>query len=323
MNRLLIIILLFTIAGCTSKEKSAERWCDVPLRPELGVYKEIATRQPWFKVLEVGEGVFAIVEPYNYQEVISYLIMGTKRNILFDSGMGMARISDVVKELSPLPVTVINSHTHYDHIGGNQEFDSIYAVDTAYTNQHASTGWSHDQVRQEVKPEAFCKDKLPSLDTAAYQILPYKDRIGRFIKDGDTLQLGNRIMEVLQVPGHTPDCVALLDRHSGYLWTGDMFYEAHIWLFMDGTDLDAYQRSIDRFAGLAPSLNRVFPAHNKPAAEPSHLTELRQAFDSVRSGKKSGKPVMESGHPEDKKALEFDFRDFSFLIRKDLLNVPQ
>ncbi len=312
-------ILTLIIAGCNQQDDKTDRWCDQVIRKEFSDFKDVATKSTWFKVYEVGEGVYAIAEPFNYQEVISYLIVGSERNILFDTGMGMGRISEVVKELSSLPVVVINSHTHYDHIGGNTEFENVYAVDTSYASHFSSVGWSHNQVNHEVTSEAFCSQRLPNLDTASYQIKSYKDKIKKYIKDSDTLDIGGRIIEILRVPGHTPDGVALLDRSMGYLWTGDLYYEATIWLFFDGTDLNAYEKSIHRFASLAPMLKTVFPAHNKPTAIPSHLNDLILAFDSVRSGLKVGKENQSASHPEDQRAITFDFKHFSFLIRNDLL----
>lgn len=320
MKTLVLIFSCWVLhAGCISTPREGSDWCDQPMRPEFSSFKEVVTRHPWFKVYKVGDGVFAIAEPYNFQEVISYLIVGSERNILFDTGMGMDRISAVVKELSPLPVIVINSHTHYDHIGGNNEFDTIYAVDNAYTRNFSSSGWTHDQVKQEVTPQAFCYDKLPGLDTATYAVLPYHDKIVKFIHDGDTIALGNRTIEIMQVPGHTPDCLALLDRSAGYLWTGDMYYEATIWLFFDGTDLDAFGSSLSRLAALAPQLKTVFPAHNKPIAVPSHLLDATQAFYKIRSGEKKPTPGRSNMHPEDERALLFEFEHFNFLIRKDQL----
>lgn len=317
---ILFWIHIMVITSCQNKRVVISRWCDQTIRPEFSSLKEIATKQSWFKAYLVGEGVYAIAEPFNYQEVISYLITGSEKNILFDTGMGMGRISDVVKELSPLPTIVINSHTHYDHMGGNHEFETIYAIDTAYTERHSSKGWTYDQVKQEVTEAAFCLATVPSFDTASYSINPYKNKIKKFIKDGDMIDLGNRTIEVLQVPGHTPDGVALLDRSAGYLWTGDMYYEATIWLFFDGTDLNAYEKSIDRFAGLSPSLKTIFPAHNKPTAMPLHLEDLRVAFDSIRNGTKVGLENESYSHTEDKRALTFTFKHFSFLIRKDQLS---
>jgi len=315
---LLSLVFLFLMLNCSSqKEVASIDWCDKQLRPELISLKEIETSHPWFKVYAVGENVYAIAEPYNFQEVISYLILGSESALLFDSGMGLDSISAVVKELTTLPVTVINSHTHYDHVGGNHEFDHVLAMQTDYTLGWAKNGWSHQQVKQEVTRDALCHARLPKADTAGYYIKPFV--ISEFIEEGNIIDLGNRKIEVISVPGHTPDAIALLDRKAGYLWTGDTFYEASIWLFFDGTDLQAYEASIRKLADLADDLTKVFPAHNKPIAKPVRLIELKHAFAEIKNGSKEEKVQDNSDHPEDTNAVTFEFDHFSFLIRKDFL----
>lgn len=310
---------LLLVSYSSSAQTESNGWCD---EADLNMYsglEEIKMRSDWFKVFIVGENVYAIAEPYNYEEVISYLIIGTKKALLFDSGNGLGSISSVVKELTKLPVTVLNSHTHYDHIGGNHEFDNILALETEYTLYWAKNGWSHDLVKNEVAPDAFCMEKLPDLDTATYHIKPFS--ISTFINDGHIIDLGQRTLEVISVPGHTSDAIALLDREHGYLWTGDTFYEAAIWLFFDGTDLEAYEKSIRKLADLSTSLKKLFPAHNTPIAEPVRLLELVDAFNQVMTGTKKAKETNKSGLPvydEEAKAV-YEFEHFSFLIRGDHL----
>lgn len=308
----LIAIFIFQ---CTSKKNEVKSWCNEPFRKGYESYKELSTSHTWFKVYPLEDSVYAIYEPYNWQQVISYLIIGSEKAILFDTGMGLDSIQSVVKELTSLPVTVINSHTHFDHIGGNADFKNILGVDTSYTQKNKE-GWSHESVKQEVTPSALCAETLPSVDTINYRIRPYA--LSGFIHDEDTIDLGGRKLEVLIIPGHTPDCVALLDREAGLLWTGDTYYEGPLWLFFPGTDLDAYQNSITRLASLVPNLKRLHPAHNLPVIPPSRLTEVKDALALIRSGKKESEPSKnENGFFKD--VLEFKFESFSFLIRKDLL----
>lgn len=307
--------LFITVISCAPATES-EKWCDEPGRKGYESYTEIATPYPWYKVYAVADHVYAIYEPYNWQQVISYLIVGSEKAILFDTGMGLDSIQSVVKQLTPLPVSVINSHTHYDHIGGNADFDKIYGVDTAYTKTN-SQGWSHESIKQEVTPAALCADHLSQVDTAAYQIRPYT--LAGFIHDGSTFDLGGRQIEVMIIPGHTPDCVALLDRKAGLLWTGDMYYEGPLWLFFPGTDLDAYQRSMTRLASLVPNLKHLLPAHNLPLITPQRLIEVRDGLALIRAGKYKGEPLKETINPLAGNVMEFTFEGFSFLIRKDLL----
>ena len=120
------------------------------------------------------------------------------------------------------------------------------------------------------------------------------------------------------MPGHTPDAIALFDEANGYLWTGDTFYEAPIWLFDQETDLNVYQQSIQKLGNLASEVQQVFPAHNTPLAAPERLTELVQAFDEVLSGKKKPYENGENAYVTSNATL-FEFEHFSFMIRKDLL----
>jgi glyoxylase-like metal-dependent hydrolase (beta-lactamase superfamily II) len=203
-------------------------------------------------------------------------------------------------------VSVLNSHTHFDHVGGNAEFEMVLAMDTPYTRRSA-LGMDHEAVRGEVAPQSLCRPLPSGVDADSYRIRPFK--IGGVVKDRDVLDLGGRRLEILSVPGHTPDSIALLDREGGLLWTGDTFYEGPIWLFVPETDLDAYAHSVERLAELAPTLRLVLPAHNTPAAEPRRLEELKRAFESVRAG--STKPQPRPGG-----MIEYEFDAFSFLMKE-------
>jgi glyoxylase-like metal-dependent hydrolase (beta-lactamase superfamily II) len=280
-------------------------WCDRPLRPAYAALERVPVPSDWFAVFRVAPGVFAIHEPLQAQEVISYLIVGEERALLFDTGMGLAPIRPVVESLTPLPVTVLNSHTHYDHVGGNTEFEAILGLDEPYARENAG-GWSHEAVAGEVTPDSLCAEKLPGFDPSRYRIRPYAAT--RFVDDGHVLDLGGRRLEVLHLPGHSPDSIALLDREQSRLWSGDTFYEGPIWLYFPGTDEAAYARSVARLAALAPSLEAVFPAHLTPVAKPHRLVELQEAFARVREGRTRPEP-------RDGGLVEHVFGGFSFLMR--------
>jgi glyoxylase-like metal-dependent hydrolase (beta-lactamase superfamily II) len=259
----------------------------------------------WFAVFRVAPDVYAIHEPHQAQEVISYVIVGERQALLFDTGMGLAPIRPVVESLTRLPVLVLNSHTHYDHVGGNAEFHAILGVDDAYARANAE-GWGHDQIASEVDPANVCLDRLPGFDPAAYHVRPF--RATQPIDDGQAVDLGGRLLRVLRVPGHSPDSLALHEPARRLLWSGDTFYEGPIWLYFPGTDLTAYGQSVARLAALAPSLDTVFPAHLTPVASPRRLEEAREAFADVRAGRTRPEPRPGG-------LVEHPFEGFSFLMR--------
>lgn len=278
-------------------------------RPAWQAYDRHPAGTDWFEVYEIEPGIFAIYEPYQWQEVISWLITGPDSALLFDTGNGIGNIRAIVDELTDKPVGVLNSHSHYDHIGGNYQFDQILSTQTPFSLSR-SEGLSNAELAKEVSPDALCRPLPDGVTPDSHRTRPYE--ITTHVTDGDIIDLGNRKLEVLQIPGHTPDSIALLDRESGFLWSGDSFYEGPIWLFAPETDLDAYRESVERLAALAPDLEAVFPAHNTPRAAPQMLVQLEAALGAVLAGQAEGLEVGENQR-------EFASDGFSLLLRKDLL----
>jgi len=257
----------------------------------------------WFEVYKIRPGIFAIYEPHQLEEVISYLVIGRDRALLFDTGMGISNIQAVVVRLTKLPVSVVNSHTHNDHVGDNWRFSDVYGLDTDFTRANARG--SKDDAQAELAPGQICGTLPAEFDAKAYATKPF--HITHWLHNGDTIDLGGRALKVIATPGHTPDAIALLDDKNGLLFTGDSFYLGPIYLYRPETDLDAYVASMQKLAALAPHLQVVLPSHNTPAADPSYLPKVVAAIQQVRRGEV--KSVATDGKHE------YLFDGFSFLMR--------
>ena len=256
-------------------------WCDKLPRVENRGFARVAVPSTWHEVYQVEPGVFAITEPRQFQEAISYLIVGESSAVLFDSGIGLVPLAPVVKTLTALPVRVLNSHSHFDHVGANHEFDQVLALDMPFTRANEA-GKPHERIADEVVPAAFCGAPPSDADTAAFRSKPWQ--VTRRVKVGDTLAIGGRTLEIVAAPGHTPDAIVLLDRANGLLFTGDTFYESTLWFFAAETDIGAYEQTMQRLAALAPSLRRVLPAHNTVSASPARLQVVADAVGELRRG---------------------------------------
>jgi glyoxylase-like metal-dependent hydrolase (beta-lactamase superfamily II) len=233
----------------------------------------------------VAPGVFAISEPRQYEGVTSFLIVGSGRALLFDSGLGVVPISGVVRQLTPLPVTVVNSHTHFDHVGGNREFTDVRNLDDPFS--HASARGEVGVALREyasatLAGERVCGPLPAGVSSRVYEVPTW--RASAQVRDGEVFDLGDRRLEVLRTPGHTPDSLALLDRANGLLFTGDTYYSGEIYLWAPETDVAKYAASIDRLVRLVPGLKWLLPAHGPPVAEPGRLLDLRQALRDIESG---------------------------------------
>ena len=282
-------------------------FCSNVPRSQYADLERVEAADDWFEVYRVAPRVYAIYEPFQFQEVISYLILGEEGALLFDTGMAIGRIRAVVDELTALPVTVLNSHTHMDHVGGNAEFEHVLALDTEFTRAHAR-GRTNAEVRGEVAGSAVCRPLPAGITEDNYHTPAFE--ISAFVDDGHRIDLGGRTLEVIAVPGHTPDAIALLDREAGFLWTGDSFYEGPIWLFAPETDLEAYRASVARLAELVPQLTMLFTGHNTPVAQPSRLLELHDAVEAMFDGIAVGNRLRDGG-------VEFVFEGFSIMVGPD------
>lgn len=281
-----LIACVFLFCSSLPGQAAIPDWCRALPRPEYKTLERVAVSDPWFEVYKPVPGVFAIYEPHQWEETIGYLIVGEKRALLFDTGMGISDVKKITAELTKLPITVLNSHTHPDHVGGNWEFADVEGMDTDYTRNNAKG--SREAAQHEIAAGHICGTLPAGFDPKAYATRPWK--IAGYIRDGSRFDLGGRTIEVLAVPGHTPDSIALLDRSNGLLFTGDTYYPATIYLTGPGTDLDAYATSVRKLAALAPQLKLVLGAHNIPVAQPSVLPRLAAAFASVRAGKVAATP---------------------------------
>ena len=260
-------------------------WCANLPRPAYATLPRVSVPSDWFEVYRVDPDVYAIYEPRQWQEVISYLVVGRERALLFDTGMGIAEIRTVVSALTDRPVTVLNSHSHHDHVGDNHAFKRVLALDLPYTREHAR-GSPHAEVAGEVAPSALCGALPAGFDSATYRIRPW--RVTGLVHDGSRIDLGGRSLEVLRVPGHAPDAIVLRDEAHGLLFTGDTFYEGPIYVFGAGADFGAYTRSVERLAALAPAPRKLLTAHNVAVSDPHFLVALRDAVRAIASGAAAG-----------------------------------
>jgi glyoxylase-like metal-dependent hydrolase (beta-lactamase superfamily II) len=133
------------------------------------------------EVYEVETGVWAFHEPFQWQEVISYLIVGSDSALLFDTANGMGNIRAIVDQLTDKPVQVLNSHSHFDHVGGDHQFEEVLSPSTKFSLAN-SRGNDSEQIKMEASAEALCKGLPTGVTKESHRIRPYA--ITAQIKDG-------------------------------------------------------------------------------------------------------------------------------------------
>ena len=290
-------------ADVTGRGEGKDNWWDALPRAVWSNYSKRASSDGWFEVYDLGRAVFAIYEPGQFEEVISYLILGGERALLFDTGLGIGDMRALVRTLTDLPIVVINSHSHYDHVGGNHQFETILTVANPYTEKNRK-GRSHEDVKAFVSDGWLAKPLPDGFDKETFDSQPWASS-GKLV-DQATIDLGGRQLLVLLTPGHAPDALCLLDRDNRMLFTGDTLYPAPLYAHVGGSDFASYAETAERLAALQSDVDWVLPGHNEPKMEPAQLGALRDAFRTIRE---PGTPFVRTDG-----AREYKFERFSLIV---------
>jgi glyoxylase-like metal-dependent hydrolase (beta-lactamase superfamily II) len=244
-----------------------------------GPVKSQAAPPGWFRILKLGPGTYAISEPKYWQQNVSYLIVGNRSGILFDTGPGLYSIRLVTKELTALPLLVIPSHLHFDHVGRIQEFSNIGLPDIPMLRQQV-----HAHVLAENPPQYM-------LTT------PHAFKVSRWLRDGEQLDLGARQLTVLSTPGHTPDSVTLVDREHRLLFTGDLVNRLVTLCDVPGSDIRETARSLERIVNTVPPGSSAFEGHAEIPISWNELTMLAHGAQQISDGRLPSEPMCLGGLP--------------------------
>ena len=251
----------------------------------------------WFSVEEIDANTFAISEYEHWEEVHSYLLCGTKKALLIDTGLGVDNIKKVVENLTSLPITVASTHVHWDHIGGHKYFGNI-AV------HEAEKEWlsSHFPIPlQVVKHNLTCKPcEFPNeFEIEDYQL--FKGTPDIVFSDEYCFDLGNRKLTVVHTPGHSPGHCCFYEPERKYLYSGDLIYSGCLDAFYPTTDPQLFGQSVKKVQNLA--ISRVLPAHHRLSIPVDIIDRIAKAFHDLEN---DGKMVRGNGI--------FDYGDFQIYI---------
>ena len=257
-------------------------WYDALPRKSWERFSKVETSQNWFEVYKVTPDVYALYEDGQFQEVINYLVLGGKKAALIDTGYGMGDIKSLVEELTSLPITVVTTHTHVDHIGKHSEFDEVAVYDHSFARENTAKGRAAGSMKGALGPGMYWKTLPDGLTAETFGIKPFK--VSRWLKDGDIIDLGGRRLEAYHTPGHSPDSICLLDRDAGLFWTGDIFYNAPLYVYGSTTNLDDFIESYRRMVGLSAHYDWLMPSHNETYIDKEILMRVLKLAEDIKAG---------------------------------------
>lgn len=198
-------------------------------------------------------------------ESTGYLIVGSERAALIDTMNGGEDLKALAASITDLPVMVINTHGHCDHIAGNIYFEEawIHPADFELAKQHMNfEGFVQ-----------FCEEKGKKMP-------PF-----RFVEDGQEIDLGDLTLQVIWMPGHTQGSILLLLKEERILFTGDAI-NRHLWMQLgDSTDLETLAKNLDKVMYLTGEADIILHGHTRGAEPISLIKDLRAGVQEILDGK--------------------------------------
>lgn len=225
-----------------------------------------------FEIIQMNENSWRVED----HGVRFFLLVGEERALLIDSGMRVENARDIAEGITDLPISLLNTHADRDHIGSNGQFEEFY--------MHPA--------------------EEPNLRKSGNQ--------GKFIsiREGDEINLGNRVLKVLELPGHTPGSIAVLDMKNRVLISGDPIQEhGRIFMFGEQRNMNEYVRSLDLLQGHREEFDEIWPSHADIPISPDAIGKLRDGARAILAGKIQGKDAEVFGH----KIVEYDLGFCSLL----------
>lgn len=190
----------------------------------------------------------------------SFLISGSTGAILFDTGFGEEFLPPFISKITDLPVTVINSHYHFDHIGCNKAFPEFYM-------------------------HPFELDLLdPDLKSK-----------GRPLYDGTKFNLGDREIEVVYLPGHSKGSVALFDRKNRQFFAGDTVSTRYIYMLKGDYSIQDFADSMDKILSLCDESATIFCCHGETAVDIGLVRKLKDIILRVNDGSMAPERIEKRG----------------------------
>lgn len=273
----------------------------------------MAINRDIYDIEKISRGRYDIWKIYERYEAAMYLVCGDRQACLIDSGYGLTNLRELVGELTRLPVFVINTHGHVDHVLGNHWFDRalMHPADQGLYREIVD-GYA-DMLKLDWVKQSY-GEFIRDLDPSTVRFPRAED-----VRDGDVIDLGGKQLEVVEVPGHTAGSVMLLDTDEKICFSGDAVIE-HLWMFLEEslppeTYLRALGRAVERLR--ESGIERIYDGHYayKPLM-PADTDVMLSGMELICAGKARGKPFenrVGSG-------VEYAFGDWSVLCcdRTDL-----
>ena len=237
-----------------------------------------------YKTEALDAQTFLIEETTPMSNALCYLLCGAESALMIDTGLSIGNTKKAADSLTKLPITVVNTHAHLDHMGSNYRFGEIFLHedDKALFRLHTDPDYVvNELLKTEFSP--FMRKLAAPIARRFFAV--NTDGSYHHIRGGYVFHLGDRDVEVVHTPGHSAGSICLLDRQARMLFSGDTVCAIGILLNLEGsTPPEVFLSSIERLQALAPAYDKLWPGHHTWPLEQDILTAYRGCAREIIAG---------------------------------------
>ena len=230
----------------------------------------------WFTIDQIDKETYIISEYRHWEETHCYLLNGSEHSLLIDTGLGICNIHDKVIKLTDKPITAVATHIHWDHIGGHKYFPDFYAHEDELNWLSGEFPLAMEQIKGMVVDRC---DLPEGYDVNEYEF--FQGKPTKVLKGNEVINIGDRFVQIVHTPGHSPGHMCFWEKERGYLFTGDLVYKDTLFAYYPSTDPEAYLNSLERVS--SQPVKQVFPAHHTLNIQPEILARMRDAFRQLKA----------------------------------------
>ncbi len=225
------------------------------------------------EIIKINDNTWRIDDDF----VRFYLFCGSDKALLIDSGASTTNAREIAESLTDLPLFLINTHADRDHVAGNHAFDEVYMSPNEDKNFKRTGGQN--------------------------KVIP--------VKEGDVIDLGDRPLKIIDIPGHTPGSIAILDEKNRVLVSGDTIQNSDIFMFGELRNIDDYIRSLEHMSEYEGTYDTIYPMHGSFPVTPDLIPKLIEGAKEVKAGTAEGMEVDLYGNKVN--LYKFDYAGFFYI----------
>jgi len=203
------------------------------------------------EIIQIDEHTWRLEDGF----VRFFLLEGKEKSVLIDSGVNSPNAADIAKTITNKPIILLNTHGDGDHTSGTSSFSEICIHPLDYVH---------------------CEMKTRYPSTSIVEI-----------KDWDVIELGERTLKIIHIPGHTKGSVAILDVKGRVLYAGDSVQKGQIYMFGAKRDPEQFENSLDKLIALKDEYDFIYASHDEFMVPSDYVEMVKMAWKQVRSGELS------------------------------------